>query len=396
MQLSLFDLSPSDAPISLEDVFAAYEACRKNKRSAASALAFELDYEQLLIDLWRDIALDRYRPSASVAFLVKKPVLREVFAAQFRDRVVHHLLIGKLEPLFEKIFIYDSYACRKGRGTLFGIRRMETFIRRASENYHKDCYILKLDVRGFFMHIDRALLWQRLSSFIKERYTFSDKEALIRLCSYIVLNNPAKGCVIKGDKSAWHDLPSDKSLFGVAEGCGLPIGNLTSQVFANFYMNPFDHFIKQGLGFRYYGRYVDDFFLIHHDKQKLQDSTSLIRTFLREHLHLSLHPKKIYLQHYSRGVPFLGVMIRPYHTTMGKRFSGNVLRRMEHYSQREEGPCIEKEEKQEFLSSVNSYLGIASQHKSYRLRKRAFCILKGPWKKKAYMAVGLKKISLRD
>jgi RNA-directed DNA polymerase len=282
MQLGLFDNSPRWGPISLEDVFTAYEACRKNKRSTLSALEYEIDYESLLVELWRDIVTNQYKPSSSDVFLIKKPVLREVFAAKFRDRIVHHLVIVKLEPLFEKIFIFDSYACRKNRGTLFGIRRVEKFIRQCSENYQTNCYILKLDIRGFFMHISRSLLWQRLLPFIKENYHHPDQEALIELCRSIIKNDPTERCYIKGKVLDWKFLPKDKSLFGVDKGLGLPIGNLTSQVFANFYMNPFDHFVKHDLGFKYYGRYVDDFILVDQDKKKLQENIEIMRSFLKK------------------------------------------------------------------------------------------------------------------
>jgi RNA-directed DNA polymerase len=148
MQLSLFEKNKQPR-LCLSELFEAYFTCRKNKRDTVNALAFEVDYEQNLINLWSDLNSGNYSPNRSIAFIVDKPVKREIFAADFRDRIVHHLIIGKLNPYFEKQFIYDSYACREGKGTHFGIRRVDRFIRQCSESYTKDCYILKLDVQGF-------------------------------------------------------------------------------------------------------------------------------------------------------------------------------------------------------------------------------------------------------
>jgi len=154
----------------LDELFEAYYECRKNKRSTANALAFELAYESNLLALFEEIRSGTYRVGKSIAFIVNRPVKREIFAGDFRDRIVHHLIIRKLNPIFEKIFIHDSYSCREGKGTLFGVRRIDGFIRSATENYVRDAYILKLDIQGFFMNIDRGILLDRLSRIIDEKY----------------------------------------------------------------------------------------------------------------------------------------------------------------------------------------------------------------------------------
>ncbi len=135
-----------------------------------NALSFELDYEHELVALCDEINNGTYQLGRSIAFVIDKPVKREIFAASFRDRVVHHLIINKLNPLFEKAFIYDSYACRKGRGVHFGIQRLDRFIRRCSRNYTTDCYVLKMDIQGFFMAINRRILWSMLRDFITANY----------------------------------------------------------------------------------------------------------------------------------------------------------------------------------------------------------------------------------
>jgi RNA-directed DNA polymerase len=141
-----------------EELFEAYFDCRSNKRNTINALAFEKHFEHNLFQLQKEISEGSYEPDRSIAFIVNKPVQREIFAADFRDRVVHHFLINKLNPLFEKEFINDCYASRVGKGTHYGIKRTDVFIKACSKNYSTDCYILKLDIQGFFIHINRNIL----------------------------------------------------------------------------------------------------------------------------------------------------------------------------------------------------------------------------------------------
>ena len=280
-----------------EELFQTYFECRKNKRNTINALLFEKHFERNLFLLEQELISGTYRPGRSIAFIVNKPVKREIFAADFRDRIVHHWIINKLNPLMESIFIKDSYSCRVGKGTHYGIKRIYEFIRSCSVNYKNDCYILKLDIEGFFMHINRNILFNRLHNLILKHYFGVNKLLLINLCKIIIFNKSIENCIIKGKKSDWNNLPKNKSLFNSPRGRGLPIGNFTSQVFANFYLNPFDHFIKTTLNIRYYGRYVDDFIIIHKNKDYVKSLVPIIRKYLKNELNLTLHPKKIYLQH---------------------------------------------------------------------------------------------------
>lgn len=384
----------------------AYLECRRNKRNSMAALAFELDLENNLIGLYEDIVSGNYEISPSIAFVVEKPVRREVFAADFRDRVVHHLLMQILIPHFEREFIRDSYACRIGKGTLHGIKRIQRFIAQCSEGYTKDCYILKCDISGFFMSIDRNILWQKLEKFILT-IDFGDKKAeqggnwdlfsqpkvtselselVVRLTKQIAMHNPIDGCRINGSTDRWNGLPADKSLFGTnnipmpngylslcnkkSGAKGLPIGNLTSQWFGNFYLNSLDHYLKHALGIRYYGRYVDDFVVVHNDKEFLKALVPLIERFLAEELQLKLHPRKRYLQHYSKGVRFLGAYIKHGAIHTGKRTKSgayDVIYKWGKFSGlRLLTPC----EMVQFRDSLNSYWGIMRHHNSYRLRKK--------------------------
>lgn len=400
MQLSLFCISETidlKEGFTLEEVFDAYFSCRSNKRNTINALAFELDYESKLIQLWNDLNDGSYQPGKSIAFIVNKPVLREIFAADFRDRVVHHLIINKLNPLFEKEFIQDSYACRLGKGTHHGINRANKFIRQCSKSYTEDCYVLKLDIEGFFMHINKEILFSRLQKFIEAQYKQKDQQLVLEICHKIIFNSPTENCIIKGAAKNWEGLPKTKSLFQSPKNCGLPIGNLTSQIFANFYMSTFDHFTKKKLGIRFYGRYVDDFILVHPNKKYLKSLIPIISNYLNNELKLKLHPKKIYLQHYSKGVKFLGTVIKPKRIYIANRTKGNFFNAIQKHNQvMELSHKPSSEDQNAFLSSMNSYLGIMKHYKTYKLRKRMlFKHLNGYWWNHVYLSGGIAKFVLK-
>jgi len=371
MQKNLFD-KKIEGEILLEDIFTAYFDCRKNKRNKIDALEFEIDFEKELIKLWREINNRTYQVSPLDVFISERPVKREIFAAQFRDRVIHHLLINKFEYIFEKEFIYDTYSCRKGKGTHFGIKRVKKFIRQCSENYKKDCYILKMDIRGYFMSINNRILLKKLENLVSKEYKESDKESLMWLFREIINNNPTKECKIKSARKKWNGLPKSKSLFYVAPGCGMPIGNYTNQILANFYLSSFDHFMKHILGMRYYARYVDDFIIISQDEKKLKNIIPQVREFLLSELELCLHPKKIYFQHYRKGVEFLGVLIKPYRNYISSRVKCNFWKTVEGINKRlEKRQRLFLYEKEIMLSQVNSYLGVFSHSNTHSLRRKS-------------------------
>ena len=301
----------------LTDLFASYYLARANKRNTASQMKFESHLSRNLITLYEEVRDRTYSPGRSICFIIRDPVQREIFAASFRDRIIHHYLYNKLGPVFEPAFIYDSYSCRKGKGTLFGIERLEHHIRSCSGNYHKECWVLKLDIKGYFMAIDRGILYglimHRLNRLASERRLPDgfDIDTVLFLLHKVVFLDPTKGCRIKGSLSDWKGLPDSKSLFHASPGCGLPIGNLTSQLFSNIYLNELDQFCKRELGFRHYGRYVDDFYLVDEAKERLEGAIPLIEDFLKTRLHLSVNPRKTQIISCRCGVPFLGAVVCP-------------------------------------------------------------------------------------
>jgi len=383
------------------DLFNAYFAARRNKRNTYNQLKFEYSYENNLLALNDEIINRKYKQLPEIAFIVNKPVKREIFAADFRDRVVHHLLFGYLNPIMEKYFINDCYSCRKGKGTSYGINRVNNFIRSCSMNYKKDCYILKLDIQGYFMSINRTKLFELINQIlIKEKaknniFTF-DEDLVNYLLKTIIFNDPAKNCRIKGNRENWKDLPKTKSLFYASEDCGLPIGNLTSQLFGNIYMTIFDQFVKRDLSIRYYGRYVDDFVLIHHDKNYLNSLIPILSNFLFSNLNLVLHPKKIYLQHYSKGVQFLGAVIKHNRIYIARRTKGNFYEAIEKHNSVVNERKPTEEEVFEFISSMNSYLGVMKHYRTYKLRKgMLFKNLSGWWWNYVYLSGGITKFVLK-
>ena len=297
----------------LTDVFQAYYDARENKRNTLSQLRFEMNLEENLMDLYHEIAERRYRVGRSICFMTNVPVKREIFAADFRDRVVHHLLCNYVGPLFERTFITDSYSCRKGMGTHFGIGRLEHHIRSCSNNYQWKCYLLKLDIQGYFMNINRQILFdiitQKLDRFANRKAydgeTWSqviDYDLVRYLSHEIVFNDPTENCEVRGTQRQWVGLPPSKSLFHTPDGCGLPIGNLTSQLFSNVYLSKLDDFVKRTLRVKHYGRYVADLFVVGTDRAKLLQLDPVIRTFLKAELGLMVHPVTLYLEEVTQGV----------------------------------------------------------------------------------------------
>lgn len=229
-----------------------------------------------------------------------------------------------------------------------------------------------------------------------ERYHALDRDRVIELCHKVIYCDPARHCIIKGRRLDWDDLPRSKSLFHSPPDCGLPIGNLTSQVFANFYMDRFDHYVKHDLGIRYYGRYVDDFIIVHHDKDYLKNLIKTLSTFLTDKLHLTLHPKKIYLQHYTRGVQFLGTFIKPNRIYIGKRTKSNFYQAIQKQNviTRDHKPT--KQEQKTFQSSMNSYLGIMKHYRTYRLRKKMLWKYLSPyWWNHVYVSGSYQKLVMK-
>lgn len=347
--------------VTTDGLLEAYYDCRRRKRRTASAIVYEMNYESNLIALRDRINTRTYQPGKSICFVVTRPRHREVFAASFEDRIVHHYIALRLEPLFELVFSPRTFNCRKGKGQLYGIKMLQADMKEASNGYTTDCYIMKLDLKGFFMSIDKAMLARMIDKFIADYYTGSDIDDLRFLCQTVVLHEPEKNCERHSPAELWSYLPPNKSLFTNGKGKGVAIGNLFAQLFANFLLNILDWHIED-LGIKYHGRYVDDFYYIHADKQVLLSAVPKIRDKLAE-LGLSLNEKKFYFQHYTKGVEFTGAVVKPYRTYCCNRTITNFIAAVRKLNRANDIADVEHA-----ACSINSYLGLLRQSNEYGMR----------------------------
>jgi len=358
----------------------AYYDCRRNKRKTASALVYEMDYESKLIALRDRINTRTYAPGKSICFVVTRPRYREVFAASFEDRIVHHYIALRLEPLFEQAFCPYTYNCRKGKGQLYGTNMLRQQIIECSDNYTTDCYIMKLDLRGFFMSIDKKILARLIDSFVDEAYQGDDKDDLRHLCQIVILHEPEKNCERHSPASYWNYLPANKSLFTNGEGKGVAIGNLFAQLFANFLLNSLDWMIED-LGIKYHGRYVDDFYMIHPDKTVLLSAVPRIREKLSE-LGLELNERKFYFQHYTKGIEFTGSIVKPNRVYTCNRTITNFIAAVRRLNK-----AKDLRQAEHAVNSINSYLGLLRHNNEYNTRKRVLMMIES----QAYEYVYIKK-----
>ena len=350
----------------LIDLHAAFQSAKRKKAGKPYVHMFEKNLDANISSLADDLISRTYQPEPSSCFVVQRPKKREVFAAQFRDRVVHHLYFNYTHKLFERTFIADTYSCIEGRGTHYGIDRLKKHIRQESMNWKSDCYVMKLDIRGYFMHIDRQRLLEIATGTLRKmsgRVDGMDMDFLLWLTEQIVMLDPKTSCKIIGTAKEWEGLDKNKSLFHTPDGCGLPIGNLTSQLFSNVYLNELDQYCKRTLGCKHYGRYVDDAYIVNTDKGWLLSLIPMIRDFLKDRLHLDLHMGKTQVLNVRRGVEFLGAYILPYRTYI----SNASLKRM-----MEQIEGMGNVSKESMYHSVNSWLGVLNHYDSFNIRCELF------------------------
>ena len=362
--------------IILENLYKAYFEARKNKRFTKEQQKFEQNYEHQLQLLYEQIISKTYKVKPCKAFVIEKPVYREVFAPQFIDRVVHHFIVLYINPQVEQVLIEDCYGCRKNKGTLYGIERAKKKMRSVTQNYAKEAYILKLDISGYFMNMNTTILYnqiQKLQLVENTACSSFEKEVLHYLINEVIFTNPIHQCQINGNKELWKFIPNTKSLFHSPHGCGLPIGNLTSQIFGNIYLNDFDHWVKTDLGIKYYGRYVDDMYFMHNDKDFLKQCILKVQEKMQTYGML-IHPKKIYLQHYTKGLEFLGRYIKPYRSYISNRTKNNFVKLIEKINKTivlEPKELTENGVLHYFLCRINSYWGLFIKANSYSFLKKA-------------------------
>ncbi|MBR0424283.1 RNA-directed DNA polymerase [Candidatus Saccharibacteria bacterium] len=317
-------------------LYTAYLEARKGgKRKTFDEHKFEVNEFENLLLLMKAIMFKEYRPLRGTAHVIFNPVLREIFAAAFRDRVVHHFIYMIIYDWWDRHFIYDSYSCREGKGTELGIKRLQHHIRSVSAT-GKQVYVVKMDIQGFFMSLDRRKLYKQALWGLDLQ--FEGHKGLtyhiVKFClCQVVMDDPVKGVRRKGWPENWKKMPDTKSLFKQLPGIGIVIGNLTSQLLSNIFLDMLDRYIKFVLGYKHYGRYVDDFYIVvtKEELPKVLADVENIRRFLRR-IGLRLHPKKFSVQPAKNGVPFLGAVVYANVIHPGKRLKANARKAFYKYA----------------------------------------------------------------
>ena len=303
----------------------AWKNFKSDKSDKKDVQIFQRNLMENLLGLHRDLKTKSYKHSGYFAFKISDTKPRDIHKALVRDRVLHHALYQKMYFFFDQKFISDSYSCRKWKGTHKSINQFKCYFQKVSKNNTKTCFVLKCDIRKFFANIDHKILIDILSKSIL------DKDILWLLTDIIQSFNTKRKINI-----------------------GLPLGNLTSQLLINIYMNEFDQFVKHRLKVKYYIRYADDFVILSQDKIYLEDILKQMKEFLENDLKLTMHPNKVFIKTISSGVDFLGWVHFPKHrvlrTSTKKRMFRNITNNQK-------------------LNTIASYLGMLGHGNGYKLKK---------------------------
>lgn len=310
--------------ISIDNLLLAWQEFAKGKRLKPDVLNFSFNLFDNILQLHGDLANKTYQHGRYKDFYITDPKLRHIHKASVRDRLVHHAVYRQLYMFFAKIFIADSYSCQLGKGTHRAEKRFKYFARQASKNHSSTCWVLKCDIRKFFENIDHTVLLEIFKEYIAD-------QVIINLLAKII------------------------SSFAVRPSKGLPLGNLTSQLFVNIYMNKFDQFVKHKIKAKYYIRYADDFVFLSNSQTILEKYLLSADEFLRNKLKLELHPNKVFVKTVASGIDFLGWINFPHHAILRTKTKRRMLSRLR---------------KNATPESLASYLGLLSYGNTYGLRKK--------------------------
>ncbi len=327
--------------ISLENLFLAWREFSRGKTKKPDVQDFSLNLEDNIFRLHYELKEKIYQHFNYISFSIRDPKLRHIHKACVRDRVLHHAIFRVLYPIFDKGFIFDSYSCRNNKGTHCAVSRSEKFCRKLSKNNHKDIFILKCDIKKFFNSINQRIL----IDLIKNKIQDSNAIQLIEIIIKSFKNNRDKG---------------------------LPLGNITSQLFANIYLNELDQFIKHNLRIKFYLRYCDDFIIVSDNAIYLKKLICLINEFLKNKLKLALHFDKILIRRYRQGIDFLGYVVFPYHRILRIKTKRRILKKIREKCQNFRDGLISKISLDQ---SIQSYFGVLSHCKGYKIKKEILTIL---------------------
>lgn len=315
--------------ISIENLLISWREFLRHKKKKGDIIRFSLHFVDNIFSLYQDLKNRTYKHGGYKAFKINDPKPRDIHKASVRDRLLHHALYRVLYPYFDKKFIYDSYSCRVNKGTHKAINRFRDFVRKVSKNNTKQCWVLKCDIRKFFASIDHQTLKNILAKHIGD-------EDILNLLNQVI--------------------DSFNSIYAMADmRKGLPLGNLTSQLLVNIYMNSFDYFVKRELKVKYYIRYADDFVILNDNKNDLEKILSKISEFLTNELKLTLHPNKVSVSTFSSGVDFLGWVNYPNHRVLRTATKKRMIKRLAGNPTKE---------------TTQSYKGLMKWGNTYRIMKQ--------------------------
>jgi hypothetical protein len=312
-------------------LFSAWREFKRGKTKKIDVQKFEFNLEDNLFHLHQELKNRVYQHSHYTAFIVCDPKLRRIHKANVRDRVLHHAIFRILYLIFDQHFVFDSYSCRTRKGTHRAVNRLEEFARKLSRNNSKNIFALKCDIRKFFDSIDQKILLKLIKNKIKD-------EEIIWLIETIVKSFPK----------------------------GIPLGNVTSQLFANIYLNELDQFAKHSLKEKYYLRYCDDFIILAENKNHLENLISKIDYFLQSELKLNLHPNKVIIRKYRQGIDFLGFVVLPHHRVLRTKTKKRILKKIKRKQLELENNIISEKSFNQYLQS---YLGILKHCDGYEIEK---------------------------
>lgn len=325
--------------ITLENLFSAWDEFKKGKQNKIDVMQFERYLEDNLFALHDELSKKTYEHQPYHTFHVYDPKFRIINKAVVRDRVVHHLLYTFLEPIYQPRFIHHSYSSQKEKGIHCALEDIVASTRKASKNYTHTLWSLKMDIKKFFASFDQ----EALLNLLKQRVTDLD---IVWLLEKII-----------------HSYSTSPNQIGK----GVPIGNVTSQIFANIYLSELDYFVKFNLRVKYYFRYADDFLILHEDKNYLESVCKIIQQFVQEKLLLTVHPNKIIFRKLTQGIDFVGYIILPHYQVLRTKTKQRVFKKMwqriEAYNQGRVGEST-------LFQSLQSYLGVFKHCSAHELTER--------------------------
>lgn len=307
----------------MENLLLSWQEFLRGKRKKKNVAEFSLHFIDNILSLQKELAQKTYRHGEYQAFKINDPKPRDIHKASVRDRLVHHAIYRILYPYFDRKFIYDSYSCRLNKGTHRAINRFRHFARKASRNNTRTTWILKCDIKRFFANIDHKIL----KCMLKQHAGDID---MLWLLEQVIESFSTEG----------------------KAGVGLPLGNLTSQLLINIYMNEFDQFVKRKLKVKYYLRYADDFIIMSENKMYLENLIPQVSEFLKKCLRFNLHPKKVFIKTLFSGVDFLGWVNFPYHRILRTATQRRMFRRLKQNHAKE---------------TIASYLGLLRHGNTHKL-----------------------------